>query len=87
MATLTDEENQQAREEFWAGRLDVLRPVVERGIARGELRPDADPALVLEALIAPLHGRLLLTGEPVDEQLGERLVDLVLHGVALPPRI
>src|SRR6185369_2603423 len=46
MATLTDEENQQAREEFWAGRLDVLRPVVERGIARGELRPDADPALV-----------------------------------------
>ena len=87
MATLTDEENQQAREEFWAGRLDVLRPVVERGIARGELRPNADPALVLEALIAPLHGRLLLTGEPVDEQLGERLVDLVLHGVALPPRI
>jgi hypothetical protein len=27
-----------------------------------------------------LHGRLLLTGEPVDEQLGERIVDLVLDG-------
>jgi hypothetical protein len=28
-----------------------------------------------------LHGRLLLTGETVDEQLGERIVDLVLEGV------
>jgi hypothetical protein len=27
-----------------------------------------------------LHGRLLLTGETVDEQLGERIVDLVLQG-------
>jgi hypothetical protein len=36
--------------------------------------------LLLETLIAPLHGRLLLTGEPVDEQLGERIVDLVLDG-------
>jgi AcrR family transcriptional regulator len=87
VAALTDEDNQEAREEFWAGRLDALRPVVERGIARGELRRDTDSALVLETLIAPLHGRLLLTGEPVDEQLGERLVDLVLNGVTAPSRI
>ena len=87
VAALTDADNQEAREEFWAGRLDALRPVVDRGIARGELRPDTDSALVLETLIAPLHGRLLLSGEPVDEQLGERLVDLVLNGVAAPSRI
>ena len=79
VASLPLDDYQDARQAFWAGRLDALCPVVERGIARGELRPDTDAGLLLEALVAPLHGRLLLTGEPVDEQLGERLVDLVLE--------
>jgi len=83
VATLTVDENSDAREAFWAGRLDALRPVVERGIARGELRPDTDARLLLETVIAPLHGRLLLTGEPVDEKLGERVVDLVLDGARI----
>jgi AcrR family transcriptional regulator len=83
VATLTIDENQPAQQEFWAGRLDALCPIVERGIGRGELRPDTDPRLLLETLIAPLHGRLLLTGEPVDEELGERIVDLVLNGARI----
>ena len=80
VASLAADDHQDARQAFWAGRLNALRPVVERGIARGELRPDIDARLLLETLIAPLHGRLLLTGEPVDERLGERIVDLVLQG-------
>jgi len=80
VASLTCDDHHDARQAFWAGRIDALRPVVERGIARGELRRDTDAGLLLETLIAPLHGRLLLTGEPVDEQLGERIVDLVLDG-------
>jgi AcrR family transcriptional regulator len=83
VATLTVDENQEVRQAFWVGRLDALRPVVERGISRGELRPDTDAGLLLEILIAPLNGRLLLTGEPVDEQLGERIVDLVLDGARI----
>jgi AcrR family transcriptional regulator len=82
VASLIADDQQDARQAFWAGRLNALRPVVERGIARGELRPDTDAGLLLEALIAPLHGRLLLTGETVDEQLGERIVNLVLEGAA-----
>jgi AcrR family transcriptional regulator len=74
--------NSDARAAFWAGRLEALRPVVERGIARGDLRPDTDPVLLLEVLVAPVHGRLLLTNEPVDEALAERLVDLVLDGAS-----
>jgi AcrR family transcriptional regulator len=80
VASLVADDQQEARQAFWAGRIDALRPVVERAIARGELRPDTDAGLLLETLIAPLHGRLLLTGETVDEQLGERIVDLVLEG-------
>ncbi|TBO57705.1 hypothetical protein EYS09_21290 [Streptomyces kasugaensis] len=37
---------------------------VERGIARGELRPGTDPRWVLEVLIVPSHSRTLLTGSP-----------------------
>ena len=71
-----------AQAAFWAARLDALTPVVKRGIARGELRPGTDARLLLETLIAPVHGRLLLTSEPIDDALAERLVDLVLDGVA-----
>jgi AcrR family transcriptional regulator len=71
-----------AREAFWAHRLDALAPVVVRGIERGELRAGTDGRLLLEMLIAPIHGRLLLTGEPLDDDLAERLVDLALSGAA-----
>jgi hypothetical protein len=74
----------EARHAFWSGRFDALRPVVQRGIDRGELFADTDPRLLLETLVAPLHGRLLLTGDPIDDDLPERLVDLVLHGAAKP---
>jgi AcrR family transcriptional regulator len=75
-----------AREAFWARRLDALAPVVSRGIERGELRAATDGRLLLEMLIAPIHGRLLLTGEPVDDDLAEQLVDLALNGAAAVPR-
>jgi AcrR family transcriptional regulator len=73
----------EARKSFWAHRLDSLAPVVARGIERGELRADTDARLLLEMLIAPIHGRLLLTGERVDDELAGPLVDLVLHGAAV----
>ena len=71
-----------ARKAFWAHRLDSLAPVVARGIDRGDLRADTDARLLLEMLIAPIHGRLLLTGEPVGDELAEPLVDLALRGAA-----
>jgi AcrR family transcriptional regulator len=70
------------REGFWAHRLDALAPVVARGIERGELRAGTDGRLLLEMLVAPIHGRLLLTGEPVGDELAEPLVDLALNGAA-----
>jgi AcrR family transcriptional regulator len=78
--SLTVDDHSDARRAFWAGRIDALRPVVERGVARGELRPDIDARLLLETLIAPLHGRLLLTGGQIDGHLAERIVELVLNG-------
>jgi AcrR family transcriptional regulator len=80
-----DDAYSDARETFWAQRLDALSPVVMRGIERGDVRADVDARLLLEMLVAPIHGRLLLTGEPVDDDFAERLVDQVLTGVAAAP--
>ena len=71
-----------AREAFWARRLDALSPVVTRGIERGDVRADIDTRLLLEMLVAPIHGRLLLTGEPVDDDFAQQLVDQALTGAA-----
>ena len=53
---------------------EVVR-LVERGIARGELRPDTDPESAHELLIAPVYYRLLLTGKPLDQAFARRTVD------------
>ncbi|HME76179.1 MAG TPA: TetR/AcrR family transcriptional regulator C-terminal ligand-binding domain-containing protein [Mycobacterium sp.] len=82
---LVDATYADLREGFWARRLDALSPVVARGIERGDLRADIDARLLLEMLVAPIHGRLLLTGEPVDDDLAERLVEVVLNGAAAKP--
>jgi AcrR family transcriptional regulator len=77
-----DDAYADARQAFWARRLDALTPVVTRGVQRGDLRADTNVRLLLEMLIAPIHGRLLLTGEPVDDDLAEQLVELILNGAA-----
>lgn len=67
---------------FWAERLGWAATVVERAIDRGELPAGSDPNLVVEALIGPLYVRLLLTGEPVDAAVADRVAALVTAGAA-----
>jgi len=69
------------RERVVALRVSEMRRVIERGIARGELRPDADVELVHELLFGPVYYRLLLSGGKLESGLGERIVDAVLPGM------
>jgi AcrR family transcriptional regulator len=59
-----------------------LAPVIERGIARGDLRSDTDVGLAHELLVGPIFYRLLFSGAPIDRTLGRRIVDTVLAGFA-----
>jgi AcrR family transcriptional regulator len=68
------------RERVVDPRRDQLAPVIERGIQRGDLRPDTDVRLVHEFLVGPILYRLLLSGGPLDRKLGTRLVDAILEG-------
>jgi AcrR family transcriptional regulator len=55
--------------------------VIERGIARGDLRPGADASVATELLIGSLYYRLLFGGE-LGDSLAEELVEAFLHGYA-----
>jgi AcrR family transcriptional regulator len=70
------------RERVVRRRVTEVRRLVERGIERGDLRADADHELLHELLFGPVYYRLLLSGDPLDRKLAERVVDAVLPAFA-----
>jgi len=68
------------RERVVEPRRATLAPVLERGIARGDLRPDTDLRTLHEFLVGPVFYRLFLSGGPFDREFGTRLVDNILEG-------
>ena len=82
----SDPDRQRAfRDQVVGPRLEETRKILERGVERGDVRPDADADLLYELLLGPVYLRLLLSGTPLEDGLAERLVDAVLPGFA-PPR-
>jgi AcrR family transcriptional regulator len=81
----TDPRMEATRERFWQARYALASPMITRAIERGEVSATTDPALALEALVAPLHFRTLLTGEPMDEEFTTGLVDMLLDGFGAQP--
>jgi AcrR family transcriptional regulator len=73
-------EIRQAGRAFWAERFGLVADVVRRGIDRGELPADTDAELLVEAIVAPLYLRLLVTDRPISAKYAERVVDSVLSG-------
>jgi AcrR family transcriptional regulator len=63
-------------------RRQAMLAALERGRDRGEIRADADLAVAVDALHGAVFYRLLLSGEPLDEEFAERLADQVLEGLA-----
>ena len=88
MPTIVDEMSRSpelaavARDRFLSGRRAALRTVFDRGVRRGDLRPDLDMELALDVLGGPLFYRLLITGGPIDQRLAENVVELLLRGFA-----
>jgi AcrR family transcriptional regulator len=70
------------RDGFLAQRRAALRAVLDRGVARGDLRADLDVELALDVLGGALFYRLLITGGPIDGDLAEGVAELILRGFA-----
>ncbi|WP_084962311.1 TetR/AcrR family transcriptional regulator [Thermoactinospora rubra] len=64
-------------------RRNAVRAVLERGKANGELRADLDVELAMQTLTGAMivHTKWH-QGEPLAEDLSERIVDMVLEGIA-----
>ncbi|GAA4860151.1 TetR/AcrR family transcriptional regulator [Actinomycetospora straminea] len=77
-----DPDTQRARDRYWTSRSERSCRMVVRAVERGELPDTVDPRLVVEMLVSPVHFRVVLTREPVDDQMPVRLVDALLRGVA-----
>jgi AcrR family transcriptional regulator len=67
-----------------AARRAEIGRVIERGIARGDLRPDADRSVATELLAGPVYFRLVFGGS-LDHDLAVRVVDTLLDGLASRP--
>jgi AcrR family transcriptional regulator len=74
----------QAR--LWDGPVDGPRLVVQRAIARGELRADVDAELLLFTVAGAVIHRLFVEGRPADAPWARRLVTLLAEGTG-PRRV
>jgi AcrR family transcriptional regulator len=77
LARMMVDASEEFRRGYWIARFAQAATMIERGKARGEVRPQLDSTLLIEVLIAPLYMRSLVTGEPLQDDLPERLIGLV----------
>jgi AcrR family transcriptional regulator len=53
--------------------------VLRRGIARGDLRSDVDPEVVIDCFVGPIFYRFLVTNAPLDDAFAGEIVDQILR--------
>lgn len=73
-----------------APRFAWVTQMIERAQARGELRTDIEPGLIISLLAGPFYFNFIFlsgfTGTPSSTLNAEQIVDAVLRGIsALPP--
>ncbi len=73
------EEAAELKKKYWQARMRVAERVVERAKERGELDRRVNGALLISALIAPIYFRLLVTGDPIEPDFPEKIVDLIFR--------
>jgi AcrR family transcriptional regulator len=62
-------------------RRNEISRVVERGVDRGDLRPNTDASIATELLVGPVYFRLVFGGV-LDARFSRRVVDAFLRGFA-----
>jgi AcrR family transcriptional regulator len=64
------------------GRREEVARVIDRGITRGDLRPDADSTIATELLVGPVYFRLIFGGR-LNRAFAEAVVESFLAGYAV----
>ena len=79
-AQINPETNGPFLAEFAERRRTVTRHVLQRAVQRGELLPDTDIDLFIDALGGAVTFRFLQGHAPINRQFTDRLIDLLLCG-------
>jgi AcrR family transcriptional regulator len=74
-------ELEEVRQAYWRDRFTRAEALVQRAKERGELPEEVDAHFLIEAAIGPILVRANATNQPLDDQLPERIVALLLYGV------
>ena len=82
--TVDDPDLAATRDRYWASRFAFADTIVRRAIERGELPPGVQPRPAMDMLAGALHMRAMLTHEPLEPDLPERLADVALFGLHGP---
>jgi AcrR family transcriptional regulator len=73
----------ELRDRLVQSRRHVGRAICDRGVARGELRPDIDPEIAIDLVFGPAMYRLVAGRGPLDDSTADAIVDAALWGLAV----
>jgi AcrR family transcriptional regulator len=64
-------------------RRELAREIWDRGVARGELRPDIDHEVAVDLILGPALYRLMTRHSPLDDAAADAIVDAAMRGIAM----
>lgn len=73
------------RSQVFAHRRRLAAETLRRGMERGEVRPDLELEIAIDALYAPLWLRLIVGHQPLTPKAADGIVDVVWPGLAAAP--
>jgi AcrR family transcriptional regulator len=68
------------RDQILRPRRSLVAAMINRAAERGDLPPDVNVPLILDTCAGAVFYRLVLSGEPLNEDMADQLVDLILNG-------
>ena len=71
----------ETRAQFWATRQQAVDEILRRAEARGELRDDVRPTVVMQLVSSPLHTLALYSDRPATHDYCQAIADLVARAV------
>jgi AcrR family transcriptional regulator len=72
----------ELRDRLVGSRRQLARAIWDRGVARGELRPDVDPEVAMDLVFGPAMYRLVARHAPLDAAAADKIVEVALRGLA-----
>jgi AcrR family transcriptional regulator len=73
-------ELEEVRRAYWRDRFSRAEAIIQRAKDRGELPVEVDAHFLVEVAIGPILVRANATDQPLDDQLPEQIVALLLFG-------